>query len=142
MIVEYCVCVTVYFFVTSRRRHTRCALVTGVQTCALPISEPAARRPPRTSRNPCRPPGKGVPGTSRRAAPHAGRSARRRLGAEPLLVDGVVAAVGLHLGQGGIHLGDQIAAFREADAVLVRHHLLADRLYLPAAGSGDRKSPR
>src|SRR3546814_3619754 len=26
-----------YFFVTSRRRHTRCALVTGVQTCALPI---------------------------------------------------------------------------------------------------------
>src|SRR3546814_611291 len=26
------------FFVSSRRRHTRCALVTGVQTCALPIS--------------------------------------------------------------------------------------------------------
>src|SRR3546814_1207341 len=25
------------FFVASRRRHTRCALVTGVQTCALPI---------------------------------------------------------------------------------------------------------
>src|SRR3546814_1526165 len=24
-------------FVASRRRHTRCALVTGVQTCALPI---------------------------------------------------------------------------------------------------------
>src|SRR3546814_3831044 len=32
-----CVC----FFVSSRRRHTRCALVTGVQTCALPISENA-----------------------------------------------------------------------------------------------------
>src|SRR3546814_18873563 len=28
----YCV-----FFFSSRRRHTRCALVTGVQTCALPI---------------------------------------------------------------------------------------------------------
>src|SRR3546814_6259761 len=28
-----CVC-----FFSSRRRHTRCALVTGVQTCALPIS--------------------------------------------------------------------------------------------------------
>src|SRR3546814_1472429 len=28
----------VLFFVSSRRRHTRCALVTGVQTCALPIS--------------------------------------------------------------------------------------------------------
>src|SRR3546814_19917795 len=37
-----------YFFFTSRRRHTRCALVTGVQTCALPQAVPrgwsAARR--------------------------------------------------------------------------------------------------
>src|SRR3546814_3161676 len=30
-------CVLLFFF-SSRRRHTRCALVTGVQTCALPIS--------------------------------------------------------------------------------------------------------
>src|SRR3546814_5592663 len=30
------------FFFSSRRRHTRCALVTGVQTCALPISCGAA----------------------------------------------------------------------------------------------------
>src|SRR3546814_17777111 len=29
----FCLC----FFFSSRRRHTRCALVTGVQTCALPI---------------------------------------------------------------------------------------------------------
>src|SRR3546814_1318439 len=29
----------VCFFFSSRRRHTRCALVTGVQTCALPICE-------------------------------------------------------------------------------------------------------
>src|SRR3546814_10705051 len=29
-------CVSFLFF-SSRRRHTRCALVTGVQTCALPI---------------------------------------------------------------------------------------------------------
>src|SRR3546814_6342302 len=28
----------VFFCFSSRRRHTRCALVTGVQTCALPIS--------------------------------------------------------------------------------------------------------
>src|SRR3546814_8950486 len=28
------------FFFSSRRRHTRCALVTGVQTCALPIYVP------------------------------------------------------------------------------------------------------
>src|SRR3546814_2181873 len=36
-----CLCdsLLVFFFVffSSRRRHTRCALVTGVQTCALPI---------------------------------------------------------------------------------------------------------
>src|SRR3546814_2363373 len=29
--------VAYWFFFSSRRRHTRCALVTGVQTCALPI---------------------------------------------------------------------------------------------------------
>src|SRR3546814_8404558 len=29
---------------SSRRRHTRCALVTGVQTCALPICDVAAVR--------------------------------------------------------------------------------------------------
>src|SRR3546814_21154125 len=34
--------VSVLLFFSSRRRHTRCALVTGVQTCALPIcSTPA-----------------------------------------------------------------------------------------------------
>src|SRR3546814_10303823 len=32
------------FFFSSRRRHTRCALVTGVQTCALPISVDALAR--------------------------------------------------------------------------------------------------
>src|SRR3546814_4459486 len=31
-------CVILFFFFSSRRRHTSCALVTGVQTCALPIS--------------------------------------------------------------------------------------------------------
>src|SRR3546814_8686627 len=35
-LVLYVVHVVVFFF-SSRRRHTRCALVTGVQTCALPI---------------------------------------------------------------------------------------------------------
>src|SRR3546814_8590318 len=41
MYVCECVCCTLMyvFFFSSRRRHTRCALVTGVQTCALPISE-------------------------------------------------------------------------------------------------------
>src|SRR3546814_5546905 len=31
-------CCMFFFVFSSRRRHTRCALVTGVQTCALPIS--------------------------------------------------------------------------------------------------------
>src|SRR3546814_1002390 len=33
-----CVMMVAVFFFSSRRRHTRCALVTGVQTWALPIS--------------------------------------------------------------------------------------------------------
>src|SRR3546814_9427994 len=40
-----CSCVLMYvFFCSSRRRHTKCALVTGVQTCALPISAELDRR--------------------------------------------------------------------------------------------------
>src|SRR3546814_20789925 len=38
-----------YFFFSSRRRHTRCALVTGVQTCALPICRSASCATGRTS---------------------------------------------------------------------------------------------
>src|SRR3546814_10384592 len=43
-VIVYCyvvdfMCSFMFFvFCSSRRRHTRCALVTGVQTCALPIS--------------------------------------------------------------------------------------------------------
>src|SRR3546814_1047710 len=40
----YSLMFTSCFFFSSRRRHTRCALVTGVQTCALPIF---VREPPR-----------------------------------------------------------------------------------------------
>src|SRR3546814_15153345 len=35
-----------FFFFSSRRRHTRCALVTGVQTCALPICQLTVVGPP------------------------------------------------------------------------------------------------
>src|SRR3546814_4294787 len=43
------------FFFSSRRRHTRCALVTGVQTCALPIFDHAFRLYPQIplARNTC-----------------------------------------------------------------------------------------
>src|SRR3546814_12710643 len=37
-----------FFFFSSIRRHTRCALVTGVQTCALPISRRTASKPAST----------------------------------------------------------------------------------------------
>src|SRR3546814_5707504 len=40
-----CVCVCFLFFFASRRRHTRCALVTGVQTCALPICRRSQKGP-------------------------------------------------------------------------------------------------
>src|SRR3546814_8281107 len=39
----------VFFFFSSRRRHTRCALVTGVQTCALPIYVATDARVPNTT---------------------------------------------------------------------------------------------
>src|SRR3546814_2874542 len=45
----FCGCTVPIFFFSSRRRHTRCALVTGVQTCALPIST----RKPQTSTMMC-----------------------------------------------------------------------------------------
>src|SRR3546814_6507589 len=47
------------FFFSSRRRHTRCALVTGVQTCALPIYGRRAMDPhpgPRRWQHPALPP--------------------------------------------------------------------------------------
>src|SRR3546814_9837932 len=37
-LVTHLICLIFSFFFSSRRRHTGCALVTGVQTCALPIS--------------------------------------------------------------------------------------------------------
>src|SRR3546814_2001958 len=39
-VLQICFVVSVFFFFSSRRRHTSCALVTGVQTCALPIFGP------------------------------------------------------------------------------------------------------
>src|SRR3546814_7425578 len=65
--------VYVCFFFSSRRRHTRCALVTGVQTCALPIYRLLLRL-----LQPLRLPGRRA---GRRARGPA--RARRRLAADP-----------------------------------------------------------
>src|SRR3546814_1952109 len=42
----------VVLFFSSRNRHTRCALVTGVQTCALPILAREVNGPTRINREP------------------------------------------------------------------------------------------
>src|SRR3546814_4144797 len=73
----------VLFFFSSRRRHTRCALVTGVQTCALPIS--ALRVAQRVAR-PCRvratlDAGR-APGFHLRSSHSTIRSEERRVGKE------------------------------------------------------------
>src|SRR3546814_9575270 len=87
----FCLCfllVFVYFlfFFSSRRRHTRCALVTGVQTCALPI---LPHRSSRAGRSPdCRAGRRSRPhwraASSRRREPRSGatRSEERRVGKE------------------------------------------------------------
>src|SRR3546814_3183641 len=78
-----------FFFFSSRRRHTRCALVTGVQTCALPIlpprkvpvqriTAPAPRRAPSAISTPTALP---LSRTSAAASP-ATRSEERRVGKE------------------------------------------------------------
>src|SRR3546814_15299364 len=95
-----------FFFFSSRRRHTRCALVTGVQTCALPIwrcrgrtrrrwSRRRARRPgaPRKRSSACRPSRLPPSRSFRRLPPLGGlaiAAAARRLDEEDV--------VGLHLG--------------------------------------------
>src|SRR3546814_1314327 len=82
----YTACFCVVFFFSSRRRHTRCALVTGVQTCALPIS----RRDQFVGRDraaPLRdvPQAVGVGAAAHRAAGAGGRQAarHRQILAEP-----------------------------------------------------------
>src|SRR3546814_2812295 len=72
----------VLFFFSSRRRHTRCALVTGVQTCALPISARswADETEPVDSRGRRRAAGAGELGVRGQRGPR--RSEERRVGKE------------------------------------------------------------
>src|SRR3546814_10862397 len=68
------------FFFSSRRRHTRCALVTGVQTCALPIftSVPSACQRTRPTCGLLRSPGGACADTV--AAARATAAAERQIG--------------------------------------------------------------
>src|SRR3546814_6404098 len=83
-----------FFFFSSRRRHTSCALVTGVQTCALPIYWTCCARRHRDRPRAACPVGAAGqlrPGedderprdrTRERHAPEALRSEERRVGKE------------------------------------------------------------
>src|SRR3546814_20661826 len=75
----------VYFFFSSRRRHTRCALVTGVQTCALPICRPVTSCADRRSR-------RRACGSRRRGRRAAARSDRKSV------VEGKSVSVRVDLG--------------------------------------------
>src|SRR3546814_2454553 len=77
-----CINLIVFFFFSSRRRHTRCALVTGVQTCALPISGGFARQAPQWLGPACSK-GKGKAQLSQQGEPRKSiRSEERRVGKE------------------------------------------------------------
>src|SRR3546814_3944569 len=70
------------FFFSSRRRHTRCALVTGVQTCALPIFRVKTPRRDRARlRGRSRPGGEGGGGGRGVRRPRSPRCASRSRGA-------------------------------------------------------------
>src|SRR3546814_16257654 len=91
MLLSVDLCLLLLFFFSSRRRHTSCALVTGVQTCALPIwvdpgafrAAPAARGRPRgPGRDDHRPVPRLGDDDGRRKARRPWRSAERRVGQE------------------------------------------------------------
>src|SRR3546814_2636860 len=69
-----------FFFFSSRRRHTRCALVTGVQTCALPISPVNSLSRQRAA--PMVPSPNGLRHSSPRSSDRPARSEERRVGKE------------------------------------------------------------
>src|SRR3546814_2858950 len=79
------VCLVVFFVFSRRRRHTSCALVTGVQTCALPISSAETARPPRlwSHTGPIAPADvREIVAVARRVQQSACRSEERRVGKE------------------------------------------------------------
>src|SRR3546814_7722075 len=70
---DFCLVGLCFFFFSSRRRHTRYALVTGVQTCALPIFE--GRRSLSIGGRRVRSGGSGIGGGTRQS--HGGEPAPR-----------------------------------------------------------------
>src|SRR3546814_4249606 len=98
------------FFFSSRRRHTRCALVTGVQTCALPTS---AER------------------TALRAARDVVVTERAALGAAGV----VEGAIGAGIGKAGAVAVAMLGALGLVDRVVLFPGL-GGVIEYPAAGAG------
>src|SRR3546814_18402400 len=119
-------CYSIYveiFFFSSRRRHTRCALVTGVQTCALPIS-PTAKRSPAKRKAPAKPKTAATPAPAAKAAPPSSpaptaTAAGLSLGWKSMLAAavGVVGATGGPLAlRGSTPRADKASAHHKAPA--------------------------
>src|SRR3546814_1743546 len=127
------------FFFSSRRRHTRCALVTGVQTCALPIfigvgKTRRRRRPMADLFTYPNAPGAQNRDTSRAAADHVAERA-------PVLRARVLAVIersnGLTADEAAGRLGVSILSVRPRVTELARLHKVRD-----SGQRRDRKSTR
>src|SRR3546814_12612882 len=73
-----------FFFFSSRRRHTRCALVTGVQTCALPIYCRHGARRSNSSAAKATKQAMPLPNENAAASPHAAASAASTMPPRPV----------------------------------------------------------
>src|SRR3546814_3214300 len=133
------------FFFSSRRRHTRCALVTGVQTCALPISWPSLTAASAASAIPA------APSVTRPAARRREGRARPRQRSIPDI--DTLQENDLHI-DAGRHLDHRLILLGPLDQIF-RNHVaaLGDALPEPtfedlagrqlvALPVGDRKSTR
>src|SRR3546814_15007148 len=82
------------FFFSSRRRHTSCALVTGVQTCALPIFHASAVVDPGARPDP-----------QAQVGPFACLGARSRIAAGVVVGPGCVIAEDSEIGEASVLVG-------------------------------------
>src|SRR3546814_2892443 len=134
------------FFFSSRRRHTRGALVTGVQTCALPIAFPA-RVQLVAAMNPCRCGHLGDPALACSRAPRCAADYQAKLSG-PLLdrIDlhvevQAVSAADLVLpppAEGSAEIAARVAAARDVQTTRYAEH----KARTNAEIDGDRKSTR
>src|SRR3546814_11115743 len=110
-----------WFFFSRRRRHTRCALVTGVQTCALPICPATAATSGRNRPAPARGSGDRWASLSPRHALEAQFVVDLRQIAAPRAFVAVEKVVRGRLAA----LGDTAVRFEEADPIVAHRIDLA-----------------